>query len=336
MRKLFLFLCFSAAKSSKKPLDALLRLSEKLFSFRWRKAAKATRPIPMPASGRLKAASGDCAGLQANRPRRSRFQSSVRFSAIGTKSGIALRGKKKHTLPKRIYFYHILCRQRRHNKSALSFDAEKERAGCGASATGWRIGLILRAPCSAADRTLPRKTTCGGFWYFWPQKYTRKLFLFLCFSVAKSSKKPLEVLLQLPEKLFFLCFSVAKSSKSHPTDSDVGVRTSESGVGRLRGFASKPSPPLSLSALRPLFRHRNQVGNRLAGKNKAHVAGTYLFLYRQRRHHKSALSFDAEKEGAGCGVSATGWRIGLILRAPCSAADRTLPRRTTCGGFWYF
>ena len=34
------------------------------------------------------------AGLQANRPRRSRFQSSVRFSAIGTKSGIALRGKK--------------------------------------------------------------------------------------------------------------------------------------------------------------------------------------------------------------------------------------------------
>ena len=76
------------------------------------------------------------AGLQANRPRRSRFQSSVRFSAIGTKSGIALRGKKKHTLPKRIYFYHILCRQRRHNKSALSFDAEKEGASCGAPVTG--------------------------------------------------------------------------------------------------------------------------------------------------------------------------------------------------------
>ena len=128
---------------------------------------------------------------------------------------------------------------------------------------------------------------------------------------------------------------MAKSSKSHPTDSDVGVRTSESGVGRLRGFASKPPPPLSLSALRPLFRHRNQVGNRLAGKNKAHVAGTYL-LCRHRRHHKSALSFDAEKEGASCGASATGWRIGQILRAPCSAAARTLPRRTTCGGFWYF
>ena len=90
----------------------------------------------MSASGRLKAASGDCAGLQANRPRRSRFQSSVRFPAIGTKSGIALRGKKKHTLPKRIYFYHILCRQRRHNKSALSFDAEKEGASCGAPVTG--------------------------------------------------------------------------------------------------------------------------------------------------------------------------------------------------------
>ena len=195
----------------------------------------------MPAAGRLKAASGDCAGLQANRPRRSRFQSSVRFSAIGTKSGIALRGKKKHTLPKRIYFYHILCRQRRHHQSALSFDAEKERAGCGASATGWRIGQILRAPCSAAARTLPRKTTCGGFWYFWPQKYKK-------------------------ETLFhFLCFSVAKSSKSHPTDSDAGGRKAESGVGRLRGFASKPSPPLALSALRPLSRHRNQVGTRLAG-----------------------------------------------------------------------
>ena len=126
--------------------------------------------------------------------------------------------------------------------------------------------MILRAPCSAAVRAIPRKTTCGGFWYFWPQKYTRKLFLFLCFSVAKSSKKPLEVLLQLPEKLFFLCFSVAKSSKSHPTDSDAGVRKADSGVGRLRGFASKPSPPLSLSALRPLSRHRNQVGTRLAGK----------------------------------------------------------------------
>ena len=125
------------------------------------------------------------------------------------------------------------CRRWRHNQSALSFDAEKEGASCGASATGWRIGLILRAPCSAAARALPRKTTCGGFWYFWPQKYIKN---------------------------FFLCFSVAKSSKSHPTDSDVGVRKSESGVGRLRGFASKPSPSLSLSALRPLSRHRNQVG----------------------------------------------------------------------------
>ena len=145
----------------------------------------------MSASERLIAASGDCAGLQANRPRRCRFQPSVRFSAIGTKSGIALRGKKKHTLPKRIYFYHILCRQRRHNKSALSFDAEKEGASCG------------------APRTLPRKTTCGGFWYFWPQKYKK-------------------------ETLFhFLCFSMAKSSKSHTTDSDVGVRKAESGVGRL-------------------------------------------------------------------------------------------------------
>ena len=134
---------------------------------------------------------------------------------------------------------------------------------------------------------------------------------------------------------------MAKSSKSHPTDSAVGVRTSESGVGRLRGFASKPSPPLALSALRPLFRHRNQVGDHLAEKEEVKVRyrGALPYINNQCRlwrHHESALSFDAEKEGAGCGAPVTGWRIGLILRAPCSAAAHALPRRTTCGGFWYF
>ena len=134
---------------------------------------------------------------------------------------------------------------------------------------------------------------------------------------------------------------MAKSSKSHPTDSAVGVRTSESGIGRLRGFASKPSPPLALSALRPLFRHRNQVGDHLAEKEEVKVRYRGALPYinnqcRRWRHNKSALSFDAEKEGAGCGASAAGWRIGLILRAPCSAADRAIPRKTSCGGFWYF
>ena len=131
---------------------------------------------------------------------------------------------------------------------------------------------------------------------------------------------------------------MAKSSKSHTTDSDVGVRKAESGVGRLRGFASKPSPPLTLSALRPLFRHRNQVGTRHAGKEEVMdiEVRCQIKYCRRWRHNQSALSFDAEKEGAGCGAPVTGWRIGLILRAPCSAAARTLPRKTTCGGFWYF
>ena len=91
------------AKSNKKPLEVLLHLSEKtseklflfLTAFQWRKAAKATRPIPLSASGGLKAASGDYAGLQANRPRRWRFQPSGRSFAIGTKSGITLRRKKR-------------------------------------------------------------------------------------------------------------------------------------------------------------------------------------------------------------------------------------------------
>ena len=131
---------------------------------------------------------------------------------------------------------------------------------------------------------------------------------------------------------------MAKSSKSHPTDSDAGGRKAESGVGRLRGFASKPSPPLSLSALRPLFRHRNQVGTRHAGKEEVMdiEVRCQIKYCRRWRHNQSALSFDAEKEGAGCGAPVTGWRIGLILRAPCSAAARAIPRKTTCGGFWYF
>ena len=155
----------------------------------------------------------------------------------------------------------------------------------------------------------------------------------------KFSRTPFAIFGLLAENFFFFnCFSMAKSSKSHPTDSDVGVRKAESGVGRLRGFASKPSPSLSLSALRPLFRHRNQVGTRHAGKEEVMdiEVRCQIKYCRRWRHNQSALSFDAEKEGASCGASATGWRIGLILRAPCSAAAHALPRRTTCGGFWYF
>ena len=166
-----LFRCFSMAKSSKKPLEVLLRLSEKtsektfsFFSaFRWRKAAKATRQIPMAASGRLKAASGDFAGLRANRPLCWRFQPPVRFPAIGTKSGITMREKRGYryrgALPYIILPYIIMP------------------------------GLILRAPGSAAGRILPRRTTCGGFWYFWPQKYKGKtLFFFSAFRWRKAAK----------------------------------------------------------------------------------------------------------------------------------------------------
>ena len=156
---------------------------------------------------------------------------------------------------------------------------------------------------------------------------------FLCFWGQKYKKKTL---------FHFCCFSVAKSSKSHPTDSDVGGRTSESGVGRLfAGLQANCPRRCRFQPFRPLFRHRNQVGNRLAEKEEVKVRYRGALPYinnqcRRWRHNKSALSFDAEKEGAGCGASATGWRIGLILRAPCSAAVRAIPRKTTCGGFWYF
>ncbi len=160
----------------------------------------------MSASGRLKAASGDCAGLQANRPRRSRFQPSGRSFAIGTKSGPAMRKKR---VPERMPYKLLYCRLRRHSNSALSFDAEKEGAGCGASATGWRIGLILRAPCSAAARALPRKTTCGGFWYFWPQKYKKKKVCGNC-----DFPEPSQTFSVKFRKTFFSAFRWRKAAKA--------------------------------------------------------------------------------------------------------------------------
>ena len=153
----------------------------------------------MSASESLKAASGDCAGLQANRPRRSRFQPSGRSFAIGTKSGPAMREKR---VPERMPYKLLYCRLRRHSNSALSFDAEKEGAGCGVSVTGWRIGLILRAPCSAAARALPRRTTCGGFWYFWPQKYKKEtLFSFSAFRWRKAAKATRPIPMSASESL---------------------------------------------------------------------------------------------------------------------------------------
>ena len=128
----------------------------------------------MAASGHLKAASGDCAGLQANRPRRWRFQPPVRFPAIGTKSGITMQKKNKNGICGWEHRAHliIVCRQRRHHDSALSFDERRHHDS--ALSFDAEEEDATRAPCSAAARTLPRRTMCGGFWYFWPQKYKKK------------------------------------------------------------------------------------------------------------------------------------------------------------------
>ena len=195
---------FFGAEISFCPSPPLFRLSGNcpqpfFFSaFRWRKAAKATRPIPLSASERLKAASGDCAGLQANRPRRCRFQPFRPLFRHRNQVGNRLAEKRKTDSRKSrwklavgVNWYVTLCRPWRHNKSALSFDAEKEGAGCGSSATGWRIGLILRAPCSAAPRAIPRKTTCGGFWYFWPQKYIKNFFSAFRWRKAAKATRPI-------------------------------------------------------------------------------------------------------------------------------------------------
>ena len=114
-----------------------------------------------------------------------------------------------------ICIVNILCRPWRHHESALSFDAEKEGAGCDASVTGWRIGLILRAPCSAAGRALPRKTTCGGFWYFWPQKYMNNLFSFpLLFGGEKQQKASRSPFTPFGKNSFFPAFRWRKAAKA--------------------------------------------------------------------------------------------------------------------------
>ncbi len=114
-----------------------------------------------------------------------------------------------------ICIVNILCRPWRHHESALSFDAEKEGAGCGASVTGWRIGLILRAPCSAAARALPWKTTCGGFWYFWPQKYMNNLFSFpLLFGGEKQQKASRSPFTPFGKNSFFPAFRWRKAAKA--------------------------------------------------------------------------------------------------------------------------
>ncbi|WP_308661938.1 hypothetical protein, partial [uncultured Alistipes sp.] len=77
----------------------------------------------------------------------------------------------------------------------------------------------LRAPCSAAARTLPRRTTCGGFWYFWPQKYRKK---------GCASFRASEILSrfseQKPEKLFLPAFRWRKAAKTTRRFSIFGIK----------------------------------------------------------------------------------------------------------------
>ena len=129
------------------------------------------------------------AGLQANRPRRCRFQPSVRFFAIGTKSGIALRKKERRTAGWRFQeklvdtgfrgalpYINNAAYGGTINPHSLLTRKKRGRAAARPPRGGAKAP-ILRAPCSAAARAIPRRTTCGGFWYFWPQKYKKKKFV---------------------------------------------------------------------------------------------------------------------------------------------------------------
>ena len=159
----------------------------------------------MSASERLIAASGDCAGLQANRPRRWRFQPFVRFPTIGTKSGIALREKEcRGALP---------YRKNAANGGTTNPHSRLTRKKRGRAAArpprGGAKAPILRAPCSAAARALPQRTTCGGFWYFWPQKYKKKKVCGNC-----DFPEPSQTFSVKFRKTFFSAFRWRKAAKA--------------------------------------------------------------------------------------------------------------------------
>ena len=88
--------------------------------------------------------------------------------------------------------------------------------------------------------------------------HEQSFFFSSAFRWRKAAKSLSKSFYAFRKKLFFPCFSMAKSSKSHTTDSDVGVRKAESGVGRLSAGlqANRPaalafSPPDALSPSEP-------------------------------------------------------------------------------------
>ena len=200
------------AKSSKKPLDVLFRLpektSEKTFfpAFRWRKAAKATRPIPMAASGRLKAASGDysrvCkqpvpAALAFSPPSAFPPSEPSRGSPCGKKECRGALPYRKNAANGGTTNPHSRLTWKKRGRAA----ARPSRGGAKAP--------ILRAPCSAAARALPRRTTCGGFWYFWPQKYKKKKVCENC-----DLPEPSQTFSVKFRKTFFSAFRWRKAAKA--------------------------------------------------------------------------------------------------------------------------
>ena len=206
----------------------------------------------MAASESLKAASGDCAGLQANRPRRSRFQPSGRSFAIGTKSGPAMREKR---VPERMPYKLLYCRLRRHSNSALSFDAEKR----GYDTRRVRHGVALRLR-SCAPRAAPRlahsrgKRRAEAFGTFGPKSTRENFFFFSAFRWRKAAKATRPIPMSASGRL-----KAASGDYSR-----VCKQTVPAAVAFSLPSAFPPSEPSRESPC--------------GVKNKAHVAETYLSL----------------------------------------------------------
>ncbi len=165
----------------------------------------------MPASERLKAASGDCAGLQANRPRRSRFQPSGRSFAIGTKSGPAMREKR---VPERMPYKLLYCRLRRHSNSALSFDAEKRGGELRRVRHGVAHRLDLARPVQRRGSRNPAENDVRRLLVLLAPKVHEKTFSFsLLFGGEKQQKTSRSPFAASGKTLFSLLFDGEKQQK---------------------------------------------------------------------------------------------------------------------------
>ena len=143
-------------------------------------------------------------------------------------------------------------------------------------------GVAHRLDLARRGRILPQRTTCGGFWYFWPQKYKKKELV-----STSSFRNAFALFGKTPEKLFLLtAFRWRKAAKAtRPVPMAVAGRL-KAASGDYSRVCKQTVPAAGASSRPSASRHRNQVGNQpcggkislAAGKERGYVAGIILII----------------------------------------------------------